>query len=53
MTKMNIMTKMNEDEHHDEDEHEGHAPTVFANEAVEYGATFDISNDEIQLKRLL
>ena len=36
-----------------EDEEEGHAPTVFANEAVEYGASFDISNENLQLKRLL
>ena len=30
---------------HEEEEHEEHSPTVFMNEAVEYGATFDISND--------
>ena len=36
-----------EEEGHDEDEeeHEEHAPTVFANNATEYGAIFDISND--------
>ena len=34
-----------EEEHDEEEEHEEHAPTVFMNEAVEYGATFDISND--------
>ena len=36
-----------EEEGHDEDEeeHEKHAPTVFANNATEYGAIFDISND--------
>ena len=33
------------DEHEDEEEHEEHAPTVFANNATEYGAIFDISND--------
>ena len=33
------------DEHEDEEEHEEHAPTVFANNAIEYGAIFDISND--------
>ena len=33
------------DEHEGEDEHEEHAPTVFANNATEYGAIFDISND--------
>ena len=30
--------------------HEGHAPTVFANEAIEYGATFDISNENCHAK---
>ena len=34
-----------EHEHEDEEEHEGHAPTVLANHATEYGAIFDISND--------
>ena len=33
------------DEHEGEEEHEEHAPTVFANNATEYGAIFDISND--------
>ena len=33
------------DEHEDDEEHEEHAPTVFANNAIEYGAIFDISND--------
>jgi len=33
------------DEHESEEEHEEHAPTVFANNATEYGAIFDISND--------
>ena len=33
------------DEHEDDEEHEEHAPTVFANNATEYGAIFDISND--------
>ena len=33
------------DEHENEEEHEEHAPTVFANNATEYGAIFDISND--------
>jgi iron complex outermembrane receptor protein len=32
------------DEHEDE-EHEEHAPTVFSNDATEYGAIFDLSND--------
>jgi iron complex outermembrane receptor protein len=32
-------------EHEGEEEHEEHAPTVFANNATEYGAIFDISND--------
>ena len=33
------------DEYEGEEEHEEHAPTVFANNATEYGAIFDISND--------
>jgi iron complex outermembrane receptor protein len=33
------------DEHEGEEEHEEHAPTVFANNATEYGAIFDISSD--------
>ncbi len=33
------------DEHEGEEEHEEHAPTVFANNATEYGAIFDISNN--------
>lgn len=33
------------DEHESEEGHEEHAPTVFANNATEYGAIFDISND--------
>ena len=44
-----------EEEGHDEDEeeHEEHAPTVFANEATEYGAIFDISNDYATQKIVL
>ena len=34
-----------EEEHEEEEDHEELGPTVFMNEAVEYGATFDISND--------
>ena len=37
-----------EEEGHDEhegEEHEEHAPTVFSNAATEYGAIFDLSND--------
>jgi len=30
---------------HEEEEHEEHAPTVFSNDATEYGAIFDLSND--------
>ena len=30
---------------HEGDEHEEHAPTVFSNDATEYGAIFDLSND--------
>jgi iron complex outermembrane receptor protein len=36
------------EEHHEEEEEEEeeeHAPTIFANDATEYGAIFDISND--------
>ena len=35
------------DDHADEEEH---APTVFSNDATEYGAIFDISNDNITQK---
>ena len=33
------------DEHEDEEEHGEQTPTIFANNATEYGAIFDISND--------
>ncbi|MDA8890391.1 TonB-dependent receptor [Gammaproteobacteria bacterium] len=33
------------EEHEDEEEHEEHAPTNFINNATEYGAIFDMSND--------
>ena len=41
-----------EEEGHDDhgDEEEEHAPTVFANEAIEYGAIFDISNENLSQK---
>ena len=49
------LTEAHEEEGHDEHEeghdeheeegHEEHAPTVFSNNATEYGAVFDISND--------
>ena len=39
------------DEHEGEEEHEEYAPTVFANNATEYGAIFDISN-EIRTQKL-
>ena len=39
-----------EEEHGDEDEHEEHAPTTFLNNAYEYGAIFDMSNDAISQK---
>ena len=42
-----------EDEHGDEDhgdEHEEHAPTVFLNDAKEYGAIFDISKGDLSRK---
>ena len=38
------------DEHEGEEEHEEHAPTVFMNDATEYGAIFDISNDVMTQK---
>ena len=38
------------DDHEEEEEHEEHAPTVFSNNATEYGAIFDISNDNITQK---
>ena len=38
------------DEHEGEEEHEEHAPTVFSNNATEYGAIFDISNDNMTQK---
>ena len=42
------------EEHHEEEEEEEeeeHAPTIFANDATEYGAIFDISN-EIRTQKL-
>ena len=39
-----------DEEHGDEDEHEEHAPTTFLNNAYEYGAIFDMSNDAISQK---
>ena len=47
-----VLTEAHEEEEghdHDEDEEE-HAPTMFMNEAVEYGAVFDISNDNADQK---
>ena len=41
------------DDHGDEEGHEEHAPTVFSNNATEYGAIFDISNDNITQKVVL
>ena len=38
------------DDHEEEEEHEEHAPTVFSNNATEYGAIFDISNDNMTQK---
>ncbi|MDA9040681.1 TonB-dependent receptor [Gammaproteobacteria bacterium] len=38
------------EEHEDEEEHEEHAPTNFINNATEYGAIFDISNDVMTQK---
>ena len=39
-----------DEDHGDEDEHEEHAPTTFLNNAYEYGAIFDMSNDAISQK---
>ena len=42
-----------EEEGHDDhegEEHEEHAPTVFSNDATEYGAIFDLSNDNFTQK---
>ena len=41
-----------EEEGHDDhgDDHDEHAPTVFSNDATEYGAIFDISNDNLTQK---
>ena len=38
------------EEHEDEEEHEEHAPTNFINNATEYGAIFDMSNDVMTQK---
>ena len=35
---------------HEEEEHEEHAPTVFTNDATEYGAIFDLSSDSFTQK---
>ncbi len=45
LTEDHAEEEHDEEEEHEEEEHEEHSPTVFMNEAVEYGATFDISND--------
>ena len=45
LTEAHEEEEHHEEEHEDEEEHEEHAPTVFMNEAVEYGAIFDVSND--------
>ncbi|MDA9252389.1 TonB-dependent receptor [Gammaproteobacteria bacterium] len=39
-----------EEGHEDEEEHEEHAPTNFINNATEYGAIFDMSNDVMTQK---
>ncbi|MDA9610678.1 TonB-dependent receptor [Gammaproteobacteria bacterium] len=39
-----------EEGHDDEEEEEEHAPTIFSNNATEYGAIFDISNDNMTQK---
>ncbi|MDA9248167.1 TonB-dependent receptor, partial [Gammaproteobacteria bacterium] len=42
--------KEGHEEHEDEEEHEEHAPTNFINNATEYGAIFDMSNDVMTQK---
>ena len=46
------LTEAHEEEegHDDHGDEEGHAPTVFSNQATEYGAVFDISNSSMDQK---
>ena len=41
-----------DDDHDDHDEHEGHSkgPTTFANDSIEAGLIFDLSNDQLSQK---
>ena len=39
-----------EGDDHDEDEHEEHEPTMFMSSSTEYGAIFDLSNDNMTQK---
>ena len=49
-----ILTEDHAEEDHDEEEHEGeeeeHEPTKFMSSSTEYGAIFDLSNDNITQK---
>ena len=44
-TSYTLTEAHDEEGHDDHGDEEGHAPTVFKNDALEYGVTFDISND--------
>ena len=56
LTEQHAKEAHDEEEHHDEhdehDEHEGHSkgPTTFANDSIEAGLIFDLSNDQLSQK---
>ena len=45
-----ILTEDHAEEDHDEEEHEEHEPTSFMSASTEYGAIFDLSNDNMTQK---
>ena len=45
-----ILTEAHAEEEHDEEEHEEHEPTSFMSASTEYGAIFDLSNDNMTQK---
>ena len=47
-----ILTEQHAEEDDDHDEHEGHSkgPTTFANDSIEAGLIFDLSNDQLSQK---
>ena len=45
-----ILTEAHAEEEHEEEEHEEHEPTSFMSASTEYGAIFDLSNDNITQK---